>query len=82
MSRSATPPSPLAGITKPGKPGKPVVSTKPGKQPAPAPKKGGGGPKAAAKFVSVTLDVTTAQTLLTALALALGSPVDKKKGKK
>ncbi len=61
------------------------MSTSPGSPPSIAisTKKGKGGPLKPTDVIPVYLDVETAKTLLTALALALSSPVNKKKkGKK
>jgi hypothetical protein len=59
----------------PGSPPSIFITTKPGK-------KGKGGHAGPTDVIPVFLDVQTAKTLLTALALALSSPVNKKKGKK
>jgi hypothetical protein len=59
----------------PGSPPSISISTRPGK-------KGKEGQPGPTEVIPVFLDVETAKTLLTALALALSSPVNKKKGKK
>ena len=59
----------------PGSPSSIAISTKGGK-------KGKAGPVKLSGAVAVQLDVATAKTLLTALALALSTPINnKKKGK-
>lgn len=90
MSRSPSIPPIRPTPPKLGKPGKPV-KPKPGpKSVKTGPKKGPGKPVAKKKvglatstgIVEVPLDLQTAKTLLTALALALSGQANKKKGGK